>query len=329
MEGSQPSDEQALQFLAIQGWLPLVLADHPGLVEAYASLFKAAEGFFASPEDSTQKTSYQAASGALASEEGYSKIPSEKTILTVKISDHCPACMHEKAEDAWNTTGIFLSKVLEAIARSLELKPDVFAPFVEPCKSLPKDKRTPTLLRMFRYDRPAGPDAKVNAEKHKDLGLLSLVVGRSPGLHALNTITGLWVPVEDDAVLPPGSRTRSDGLTATLLGGETLAFLTRDKYKAGAHGVICAPPSPEFDNDPYRYSVVFTLRPAVAPIYTSNFESEITGRFGDEEKADGENSAALFARIRKTHYNVNVAPEIREKQREEQKKRLEALRGQG
>ena len=329
MAAARPSDEDALRFLATQGWLPIVLADHPGFVEAYTALLQAVTAFFALSEDSRHKTDYQAASGAQASEEGYSRIPDEKSILTIKISDHCPDNLRIEAERAWDLTGSFLSNILETIARTLELKPDVFVPFVDPCKSLPKERRTPTLLRMFRYDRPVGPDAKVNAEKHKDLGLLSLVVGHSPGLHVLNTTSGLWVPVEDDAVLPPGSRTRSGGLTASLLGGETLAFLTRGQYKAGVHGVVCAPPSPDFGNDPYRYSIVFTLRPAVAPISTSSFESRITGNFEDGEKSEGESSAELFRRIRKTHYNVNVAPEIREKQREEQKRRVKGMQGRG
>ena len=329
METSEPSDADALHFLATQGWLPLILKDHAGFVEAYSALLEAAQSFFALSEDSPLKTTYQASSGALASEEGYSKIPGEKSILTIKIADRSPESLRERAQKAWDISGSFLSNVLEAIARTLELKPDVFAPFVESCKTLPKEKRTPTLLRMFRYDRPAGKEAKVNAERHKDLGLLSLVVGRTPGLHVLNSITGLWVPIEDDAVLPPNARMRSGGLTATLLSGETLAFLSRGQYKAGAHGVVCAPHLPDLENDPYRYSIVFTLRPAVAPIHTKNFESKVTGCFKEEEQADGESSAELFGRIRKSHYNVNAPPEIRERQRKRQMERLKRIQGQG
>ena len=329
METSCPSDGEALRFLAVQGWLPLVLADHPDLVEAYSALLQAATSFFALPEGSPQKAAYRAVSGALASEEGYSKIPDEKSILTIKVADHSPELLREQARRAWDITGSFLSSILEAIAKTLELEPLVFGTFVDPCKSLPKEKRTPTLLRMFRYDRPTGREAKVNAERHKDLGLLSLVVGHSPGLHAFNTVTGLWVPIEDDAVLPPGARTRSGGLTATLLGGETLAFLSRGQYKAGVHGVVCAPPLPDLGSDPYRYSIVFTLRPAVAPIYTRNFESKVTGYFEEGERAEGESSAELFGRIRNSHYNVNAAPEIRERQRERQMKKLEGIEGQG
>lgn len=50
-----------------------------------------------------------------------------------------------------------------------------------------------SFLRMFQYERPEAntnaeksetvqPESKVVVESHKDLGLLSLVVGRTPGL---------------------------------------------------------------------------------------------------------------------------------------------------
>ncbi|KAL9100550.1 MAG: hypothetical protein Q9163_004088 [Psora crenata] len=329
MSSTQPSDDQALEFLANQGWLPVILADHPGFVEAYTELQANMADFFALPEDTVQKTEYRAAKGAQASEEGYSKIPNEKSILTIKTSFHCPESMREQVMKAWNITGPFLARILEAIAVTLNLRPDVFAPFVDPCKSLPLRERTPTLLRMFRYDRPSGPEPKVNAEAHRDLGLLSLVVGHSPGLHVKNSDTGAWVPVENDAVLPPGSRSRSGGLTATLLGGETLAMLTRGRYNAGVHGVVCEPPATPSGCDSYRYSIVFTLRPAEVPVYSRDFESNMTGTFGKDERAEGQSMRELFARIRTTHYNVNAAPEIRERQRERQRKKMERLQAQG
>lgn len=317
-------DANALAFLAKQGWLPLVLADYPGLVEAYTKLFEATNSFFALPEDSDQKTKYQAPDGPSASDVGYYKIPDEKCIMTIRTLNRCPEHLREDLQQVWNRTGALLSSILELIARNLDLQSDVFDPFVEPCKSLPEDDRTPTMQRMFRYDRPEGPDPKVNAERHKDLGLLSLVVGHSPGLFAMDQDMKTWVPVEEDFVLPPDTKVRSGGLTATLLVGETLAFLSRGRYKAGEHGVVCAPPSPEQGNDPYRYSIVYALRPAAAPIFTMNFESRVTGLFGEAEKLEGESAGALFQRIRNAHWNVNIAPEIREKQKQSQRKAAEA-----
>ena len=317
------ADTQSLHFLASEGYLPLALADHNGMVEAYQSLFAQSSKFFALPEESPQKTAYQAVSGPAASEEGYSKIPQEKCIMTVKIKDHCPEDLHDTAKAAWDLSGALLNQVSQGIAQTLGLDPHVFDPFVDPCLELPQNQRTPTLMRMFCYDRPPGPDPIVNAEKHKDLGLLSLVVATSPGLHVFSTSSNQWLPIEEDVCLPPDAKTRSQGLTATLLGGETLRFLTRGQYRAGMHAVVCNPPGPENGDDPFRYSIVFTLRPAVAPVFTKNFESDIVGKFGDEEKMEGTSSMELFTQIRKTHYNVNVKPEIRERQRQEQQRARE------
>lgn len=351
MAQRQVSDDHALHFLASEGYLPLALADHPGMVEAYTQLFAQTSKFFNLPPDSPEKTHHQAASGAAASEEGFSQIPNEKSIMTVKTAAHCPPLLQPELQTAWNLTGAFLGKIATAIARTLDLDPDVFAPFVAPCTTLPQTHRTPTLVRMFRYDRPPPPPTgddtddrgpKVNAEKHKDLGILSLVVGHSPGLQALDSHTNTWVSVEDDANLPPGSRARSGGLTATLLSGETLAFLSRGQYRAGVHRVVCAaPPSPPSPSpsaateeqqqqegggggDPYRFSIVYTLRAAPAPLFTKRFESGVVGRFGPGEAAEGESSAVLFERIMRTHWNVNAAPSVRE----EQRRKFEARNGE-
>ncbi|KAL2048297.1 hypothetical protein N7G274_000208 [Stereocaulon virgatum] len=315
------ADNLALRFLASEGYLPLSLADHPGMVEAYQNLFAKSNQFFALPADSPQKTTYQAVSGPAASEEGYSKIPSEKSILTTRTSTRCPELLRDDLRKAWNLTGAFMEKTTSAIAQTLALKPDAFAPFVTPCATL-TDTKTPTQLRMFRYDRPTGTNPTINAEKHKDLGLLSLVVGHSPGLEVQNVSNNSWIPIEEDACLPPGSRTRSGGLTATLLGGETLAFLSRRRYRAGLHRVVCAPASAS-NNDPFRFSIVYTLRPAVAPLYTKDFESEITGQFAVEERCEGVSSAKLFEAMLSSHWNINAAKEVREKQREKQRLKRE------
>ncbi|KAF6238054.1 hypothetical protein HO173_003688 [Letharia columbiana] len=317
MAQRQVSDDHALQFLASEGYLPLALSDHPGMVEAYTQLFAQTSKFFNLPPDSPEKTNHQAASGAAASEEGYSQIPHEKCIMTVKTSTHCPSTLRPELHTAWDLTGAFLASITTAIAHTLSLDPAVFSPFVAPCTAFPPTERTPTLVRMFRYDRPAAATAgpRVNAEKHKDLGLLSLVVGRSPGLQALDPSSNAWVSVEDEANLPPGAVARSGGLTATLLAGETLAFLSRGVYRAGVHRVVCAPSAENNAADPYRFSIVYTLRAAPAPLFTRDFESGVVGAFGPGERVEGESSAVMFERIMRTHWNVNAAPGVREEQR--------------
>lgn len=313
------ADEQALLFLASEGYLPLALADHPEIMEAYTNLFAKSHEFFALPAVSPQKTTYQAVSGPAASEEGYSKIEGEKSILTTRTSNRCPEILLSDLKKAWDLTGAFMEKTIRAIAVTLDLKADVFLPFVTPCTTLTESK-TPTQLRMFRYDRPPiGSQPTVNAEKHKDLGLLSLVIGHSPGLQVLDTTKSVWLPIEEDTCLPPNARVRSGGLTATLLGGETLTFLTRGQYKAGIHRVVCAPVEASNGTpDPFRFSIVYTLRPAPAPLYTKDFESEITGTFGVSERCEGESMSALFEKIMRSHWNINAARDVREKQREEQ-----------
>lgn len=135
-------DNQALHFLASEGYLPLLLADHDGMVEAYTDLFESTQQFFKLPEDSLQKTNFGAASGSAASEEGYSDLPGEKSIMTIKTFQRCPQILQRHAEAAWNLTGAFLYDITRQIASSLGLKPDVFAPFVVPCSVLPRERRT-------------------------------------------------------------------------------------------------------------------------------------------------------------------------------------------
>ena len=316
------SDDHALIFLAGEGYLPLVLADHPGMVEAYTDLFARSHEYFDLPADSEHKTRYQAVSGPAASEEGYSKISGEKSIITTRTSDRCPPILRDQLETAWRVTGAFMQKITAAIAQTLDLDPRVFEPFVTPCATLTETK-TPTQLRMFRYDRPQGTEATVNAEKHKDLGLLSLVIGHSPGLQVLDSAATTWVSIEEPPSISPSTTARSNNLTATLLGGETLSFLTRNNYRAGVHRVVCAPAS--VAKEPYRFSIVFTMRIAAAPLYTKNFESEVTGKFEEYERVEGKSSSVLFEKIMKSHWNINAAKDVREKQREDQRRRQEEI----
>ena len=316
------SDDHALHFLAEEGYLPLALADHPGLAEAYTNLFAKSHEYFDLPTESDQKTRYQAINGPAASEEGYSKIPGEKSILTTRTSTRCPEILLDDLEKAWNLTGALMQTITTAIANTLHLDPGVFRPFVTPCATLTTTK-TPTQLRMFRYDRPEGTEPTTTAEKHKDLVHLSLVIGHSPSLQVLDGSGSDWISIEEPPAVSPSTKARSNGLTATLLGGETLAFLSRNKYKAGVHRVVCAPAS--VAKEPYRFSIVFTLRIAVAPLHTENFESEITGRFEEYERVEGASSSKLFEQIMRSHWNINAAKDVREKQREDQKKRHEAM----
>jgi hypothetical protein len=175
------------------------------------------------------KSGFTAASGALASEEGYSRIAGEKQILTCRSAPRSPESVRDGVARAWAATGKFMESTARDIARSLGLHAEAYDAFVSPCVYFPLDKNTPTLLRMFRYDRPAvGAEKRVVAEPHNDLGMLSLVVGHTPGLDVLEPPSlenpqGRWISIEesDTPVAAAG------GLTATLLSGQVLNFLTQ------------------------------------------------------------------------------------------------------
>ena len=314
MASEAVSDSQALQFLATQGYLPLLLTDHDGMVDAYTRLFQQSSTYFSLPEDASSKKASQALSGDKASDEGYFSISGEKRILTIRTGERCPPELREQVETTWALTGKFLEEIAQSIAISLNLDPEVFTPFSAPCRNLHPSKRTPTLLRMFRYDRPpfGHGEATINAEQHKDLGILSLVIGHSPGLQVLDPTTNTWIPVEEDTVVPAGEKTRSGGLTATLLVGDTLSFLTRGRYQAGVHRVLCAPAKDS--EDAYRYSIVFALRPAAAPVYTRNFESEAVGAFAPQQTMEGQSSTLLLQQIVARKWNVNIARDLRDEQ---------------
>lgn len=214
MTASDASDDEALHFLATQGFLPLMLANYDGMVEAYTRLFDLSSAYFSLPETSAQKIDFQARNPTRASEEGYSNIASEKSILTVRTLDRCPEMLREHMQSPWAITARLLEDVARSIAQSLGLRDDVFAPFIQPCCTLDQSKRTPTLLRMFRYDRPpSGAEPTLSAERHKDLGILSLVVGHSPGLQVLDPTTDRWIPIEEESTILP---TRKLALEASL-----------------------------------------------------------------------------------------------------------------
>ncbi|KAJ7266448.1 hypothetical protein B0H12DRAFT_161234 [Mycena haematopus] len=328
----------SLAVLASQGWLSVPLP--PDLESLYATLFAESASFFNLPPDAPAKADYAAPEGTNASDEGFSDIPGEKQLITLRRAgpSGTPRRLHSATTAAWAATGsVFLAAVRD-IAASLEL-PDLaaFDAMSAEAHALPERTRASSLLRLFRYTRPAhGAPRKVVAEAHKDLGLLTLVVGHSPGLDARDA-AGRWVSVEDAPRGGNGGR-----LTATLLAGQTLTYLTNGLYASGAHRVSVLPSpstssSPD-DADKYRLSLVFALRPAPdARISTATFElSPLIPPFPAARlSAEANNfprcsmyeqsAGELFKCIAQRHWNVNIAPEMREAQ----KRRLVAQAGVG
>jgi isopenicillin N synthase-like dioxygenase len=310
---SSPID---LTLLASQGWISLPLEQYPSIRDAYSDLFNLSEQLFDLPDEHAEKTTYAAPSGTQASEEGYSRIVGEKQILTCRSEPRSPELVRDGVRQAWKATGELMNKTMSDIAVSLGLAADAYSEFVEPCTTFHEEK-TPTLLRMFRYERPAeGQPLKVVAEPHRDLGMLSLVIGHTPGLDVWEPPSafypdGRWVGIEDPVDSSDGTSPSGRRLTATLLSGQVLSFLSQGRYKPGPHRVSVYPSS----STPYRFSLVFALRPFPAPVYTDKLETAQTGKFQGEMRMEGESMGRLFERIVKSHWNVNVSKDIRDDQR--------------
>jgi isopenicillin N synthase-like dioxygenase len=218
--------------------------------------------------------------------------------------------------------------MLHAIEASLGLNSGAFDDVVREECLLPVNEIHETLLRMFRYERASDP--RIVSEKHRDIGIVSLVIGSSPGLEVWDdTIAqkdpltkivrkGSWVPIEVDS--DETKQAQAGGLTFTFLVGETLTALSNDLYKPGIHRVSVPPvdPSSSPNDAKYRYSIVFALRPyRQGTIYTPSLSTAVTGPFKwppvDETGVIPTVKAVdLFSVISNRHWSVNDSAEERE-----------------
>lgn len=299
--------------LAAQGWTTLSLSPSsdpraPTLRSATKELFAAAQIFF----DREEEYKREFLSSQFGSEEGWNSIPGEKEFFTIRSTQSLPAELRAAADKYWSVAGDLLQDMLARIAESVEFDPQALTRLAEGCIRLGHE-RSATMLRVFRYE---GWEDKVVAEPHADLGLLSLVSGKSPGLEVWNGISQRFHPIENEA----------DDLTemATLLAGRQLQRLTNGIYVPGGHLVRSYPAAKgdsgkEDGKKRYRFSIVFVLR-AHYPVVLdrASFTSKITG----EQRfiKDGMTCKELFIKIKGAHYNINTGLQ----DREEQKKRLQA-----
>lgn len=147
------------------------------------------------------------------------------------------------------------------------------------------------------------------ATAHKDLGLLSLVVGDRPGLEVLDRHVPCWFPIEQSYKYP----------AATVLVGRQLERLSNGRYTAGGHLVRTTMNGDlQAIDHAYRHSIVFILRAhSSVPVDSERLTSTITGPF--LEPLRDIIAGDLFRNIRQSHYNVNATTQTRA----EQKKRLE------
>jgi hypothetical protein len=291
-------------------------SDPPGphpLQLAYESLFQASQAFFNLSADQKNQWKHK-----LGSEEGWSSIPGEKEFITLRTLEYCPDILREPAKRYWDLMGAYLEGALGRIGTSLALG-DEITRFIGPCGTMQDTdaQKTATMLRLFRYE---GWDAKVVAEPHSDLGLLSVVVGDVPGLEVWDGHA--WFDVEREVE-------RSGKRGASLLVGRQLEKMSNGRYGAGGHRVVsygATRPAVEQSEKRYRFSIVFVLRAHEPVIVDSEkLETEITGKW--EEPMKGVTAGEMYEEIRGRHYNINIGVEEREKQRrkiKEQKEKINA-----
>lgn len=286
------------------------LGSHP-LQSAYEALFAASQAFFDQPDEEKQAWKHK-----LGSEEGWSKIPGEKEFITLRTLEYCPKVLREPAKRYWDLMGAHLSSTLGRISTSLGLpagENEGLRQFVGPCATFQASEqlKTATMLRLFRYE---GWEAKVVAEPHADLGLLSVVVGNVPGLEVWDGQS--WFEVEREVE-------KSGQKGASMLVGRQLERLSNGRYPAGGHRVVSyggrkpdtiAPSEPAAKEKSYRFSIVFVLR-AHEPVLINSEElvTNITGEWADPLK--GVTAGKFYEEIRGRHYNINVDVSEREKQR--------------
>ncbi|KUJ11918.1 Clavaminate synthase-like protein [Mollisia scopiformis] len=297
--------------LSDQGWTTIDMNTNSSdaLYTSYQELLKSSKAFFDLPmeEKETFKT-------ALGSEDGWSRVEGEKEFITLRSLESTPEVLKEATIKYWSEAGGLLNEILVRIAESLGLPEESFTVYSEPCSRLVE--KTATMLRLFRYEGFEGKQSKVVAEAHRDLGLLSLVVGDTPGLEVHDRHRNWSFPIERTYETP----------SQTVLVGRQLERMTNSRYRAGGH-LVRSYPNPEPgktdvpnhpDSRQYRYSIVFVLRAHYPiPINTDALTTPITGEFSNPMRDI--TAGDLFKKIHAAHYNINTAVE----ERNEQKRKLD------
>lgn len=320
--------------LAFQGWTTVSFpvpssecpSQHP-VHRGFENLFESSKAFFDQPFEEKEKWKTK-----LGSEEGWSRVEGEKEFITIRTIEGTPEILRDAAKQCWAAAGDLMDAMLGRVSESLDMDGGEgeggLRQFVGPCKRLGEMKRdrTPTMLRLFRYE---GDESKIVAEPHSDLGLLSMVMGATPGLEVWDIPSKSWFPIEKTYQQP----------SASLLVGRQLERLTNFRYRAGGHqvrsyGVPTSPP-PSQPSDPkkhnYRYSIVFVLR-AHSPVAidTDALTTPVTGDFHTPIK--GITAGQMFEQIRGAHFNINTNLEERDKQKRlliESRQKAAAAKGSG
>ncbi|KAG9237570.1 hypothetical protein BJ875DRAFT_453487 [Amylocarpus encephaloides] len=290
-----------------QGWTKVTYhGPHDDLQRASQALFEASRDFFDLP--TSRKEDFRTRAGT---EEGWNHVQGEKQFITLRSLEKTPPGLKDAAEAYWTVAGSYLDELLKRISESLGLPAEALGVYSEPCRRL-GGKKTATLLRLFRYESTETNEIKTVAEPHRDLGLLSLVVGDTPGLECWERYAKLWFPIEKTFESP----------AASVMVGRQLERLSNMRYRSGGHLVRSYPEETarSSSSDPsgpprYRYSIVFVLRAhSPVPVNTDELTTSITGPF--QTPLNGMTAGELFQEIHSAHFNINTNVEERNKQRE-------------
>lgn len=294
---------------------------HP-LQQAAQDLFIASKAFFALPE--AEKAKY--AKPCQGSEEGWSAIPGEKEMLALRTLEGTPPILKQAAQRYWSFMAAYLDSFLGRLSTRLDLPDDPnkgLRRYVGRCRYMAKSEaeKDCAMLRLFRYE---GDEAKVVAEPHADLGLLSAVIGSKPGLE-------VW---GGETFLPVETHFASSLSNFTITVGRQLEALSNRRFPAGGHRVVSYGQPKRSSrlkasnrdandmNDGYRYSIVFVLRGAQdVDVDTDLLTTAVTGPF--DMQVRNIKMGEWYKRIRGAHFNINAGTEERETQR----KKVESLLG--
>ncbi|RDL37959.1 uncharacterized protein BP5553_05392 [Venustampulla echinocandica] len=320
--------------LVDHGWTKVTF--HEPLDELHRSsqaLFRASKEFFDLP--SAQKEAYKTQAG---SEEGWSHVEGEKEFISLRRLGNTPPELKEAAQAYWAEAGNYLDELLGRVAESLGLPAAALDAYSKPCAELGLDK-TATMLRLFRYDCSGENQTKTVAEgmpplygtmdpiacaswsllrpanhlylAHRDLGLLSLVIGDIPGLEVWNGHEKFWFPIERTFDSPAGC----------VMAGRQLEKLTNMRYPGGGHRVRsygdaeARVPGASTNSQGYRYSIVFVLRAhSPVPVNTDELTTSITGQF--QAPLKGVTAHELYKEIHASVFNINIGVEERNRQKQ-------------
>jgi isopenicillin N synthase-like dioxygenase len=161
-----------------------------------------------------------------------------ESVMTPNIWPDAPEGFRETFLELFAAFDAAGDRLLSAIARYLDLKPDWFDPAVKDGNSV---------LRLLHYPPVPADAPEVRAGAHEDINLITLLLGaEESGLQLLDR-NGDWLPVK-----PP------EGAMVVNV-GDMLQRLTNNVLPSTTHRVVNPPP--ERRNKP-RYSMPFFLHPA-------------------------------------------------------------------